>query len=100
MLAPHLYVHVVRCNKTMQTKEPKMKRRYVIPDLLATLTADALFGGRIPLRPDEPAPSKSPDGALKRLATWLRHARARVAVPDPATMVAPLGSLNSLKDER
>jgi hypothetical protein len=70
------YVVVVHCNTMVQAKECKMKRQYATPDLLATLTADALFGSHATRRPEEPpAPAKPGSGILERFATWARANR-------------------------
>ena len=74
-----------------------MKRQYVIPDLLASITAEALFGGRVNRRPDEPAPAQPSPGALKRFASWVRANGAPAANRSRPTarMAAP-----PLKEER
>ena len=58
-----------------------MKRQYVIPDLLASLTADALFGVGTHLHPDEAAAAA--EAARRRatqpgpISTWLNNRRQR-----------------------
>ncbi len=67
-----------------------MKRQYVIPDLLASLTADALFGVGTHLHPDEAAAAaemarrRTQPG---RISTWLKDRRQRAA--KAATPLAP-----------
>ena len=41
-----------------------MKREYVVPDLLASMTADALFAGKPGLRAVQPAPREQPSRLL------------------------------------
>jgi len=74
-----------------------MKRQYVIPDLLASMTADALFGVGAHLHPDEAAARAQADAdqaAVRtarggRLSRWIAHRRlsrvARSAAASPAT---------------
>ena len=70
-----------------------MKRQYVIPDLLASLTADALFGVGTHLHPDEAAAAA--ESARRRasqpgrISTWLSNRRQRGS---KATLSAPLAS--------
>ena len=70
-----------------------MKRQYVIPDLLASITADALFGGRVAGRPDEPAPAQPGPGTFKRLAKWMRTNRTPVEGPQPPAARAPAAEI-------
>ena len=74
-----------------------MKRQYVIPDLLASITADALFGGRGSRRPDEPGPEQPAPSTLKRLASWVRASGAPNA---EARRPAARTAKPPLKDER
>jgi len=79
---------MVHCNRA---KAVTMKRQYVIPDLLASITADALFGVGVHLHPDEAAAlakvdaAKAATRAARRgggLAGWLaRKRRAQLAAP-------------------
>ena len=69
-----------------------MKRQYVIPDLLASLTADALFGVGTHLHPDEAAAAAETARRRAqpgRISTWLKDRRQRAAKaatpPAPAT---------------
>ena len=55
-----------------------MKREYVIPDLLARLTADALFSGSPRRNATAPA-AASPPSALERIGHWFRRAPEAVA---------------------
>ena len=50
-----------------------MKRQYVIPDLLASLTADALFA-RSPRRDERAAPKATEPTARQRLGRWFKRA--------------------------
>lgn len=77
-----------------------MKRQYVIPDLLASITADALFGGRVARRLDEPAPARPGPGTFKRLVTWMRTRRNAVAGPGRAKRETsqPLSRMNNQHD--
>jgi hypothetical protein len=59
-----------------------MKRQYVIPDLLASLTADALFAGTPRHANATPATSNG-SSALKRLGRWFKRA------PEAAIDTAP-----------
>ena len=68
-----------------------MKRQYVIPDLLASLTADALFAGS-PRRDDRAAAKATEPTATQRLGRWFRraaeaasNATPRVVTPDTLT---------------
>ena len=70
-----------------------MKRQYVIPDLLASLTADALFAGS-PRRYENAGPEVSQPTAMQRLSRWFK--RAPDAALD-ATQRAP--ARDSLTDD-
>ena len=52
-----------------------MKREYVIPDLLASLTADALFAGA-PRGNSEAMPAATGPSTLQRLSQWFKRAPA------------------------
>ena len=91
------YVDIVQRNIVVQSKGFDMKRQYVIPDLLASITADALFAGRVVRRPDEPAPAEPGPGNFKRLATWIRTNRSPTAGLPPLAGQAPA---TSIKDEQ
>ena len=52
-----------------------MKREYVIPDLLASLTADALFGGARRGNA-EAMPAVTGPSTLQRLSRWFKRAPA------------------------
>jgi hypothetical protein len=47
-----------------------MKREYVVPDLLASMTADALFAGKPELQPMQPAGRERP--SIFSLGRWFR----------------------------
>ena len=59
-----------------------MKRQYVIPDLLASLTADALFAGT-PRRDERAMPGPTQPTAMERLSRWFQRA------PDAASNAMP-----------
>ena len=59
-----------------------MKREYVIPDLLARLTADALFAGT-PRSDAAVSPATTQPSAMRRLSRWFKRA------PDTAVDSAP-----------
>lgn len=61
-----------------------MKRQYVIPDLLASLTADALFAGT-PRRDERSGPAATLPSAMQRLSRWFKRA------PDAALDATPRG---------
>jgi len=67
-----------------------MKRQYVIPDLLASLTADALFGVGAHLHPDEAAAAaetaRRRAAQPGRISTWLTNRRERAI---KATLTRP-----------
>ena len=75
-----------------------MKRQYVIPDLLASITADALFGVRAHLHPDEAAALAKADAAKAAaraaqpggsLSKWLARTRLRQSAAPPAVTPNP-----------
>jgi hypothetical protein len=70
-----------------------MKRQYVIPDLLASLTADALFSGTT--RRDQRAVSASNQPtAMERLSRWFKRA------PQAASNSTPgAGARDTLTDD-
>jgi hypothetical protein len=59
-----------------------MKRQYVIPDLLASLTADALFAGT-PRLNERSMPAQTQPTAMERLRRWFKRA------PDAASNAVP-----------
>jgi hypothetical protein len=66
-----------------------MKREHVIPDLLASMTADALFGGT---KPSRPAPPVGKQRSVFNLRRWFKSAegwQATASKPpeSPATRV-------------
>ena len=69
-----------------------MKRQYVIPDLLASLTADALFGVGTHLHPDEAAAAaetaRRRANQPGRIATWLKDRRQRATQAGATTPLA------------
>ena len=58
-----------------------MKREYVVPDLLASMTADALFAGKPELQAVQPAPRVQP--SIFSLGRWFKsepaHSGAAIA---------------------
>jgi hypothetical protein len=75
-----------------------MKRQYVIPDLLASITADALFGVGVHLHPDEAAALAKADAAKAaaraarrggRLSWLARGHRARSAASPSSPPTIP-----------
>src|SRR6267378_511009 len=60
-----------------------MKRINVSPDLLASMTADALFGGRSNQRPAEPAGPKPT--RTSRLGRWFKPRPASPAASKPSS---------------
>jgi hypothetical protein len=60
-----------------------MKRINVSPDLLASMTADALFGGRSNQRPAEPAGPKRVK--TSRLGRWFKPRPANPAASKPSS---------------
>jgi hypothetical protein len=73
-----LSLMLVWCNAAQATRKV-MKRQYVIPDLLASLTADALFGVGTHLHPDEAAAvaeaARRRSAQTGRLSAWLKGRR-------------------------
>jgi hypothetical protein len=66
-----LHLVIVRCTKLAQAvKGTPMKREYVVPDLLASMTADALFSLGSPKNSTESTRPK----LNERLGRWLRRA--------------------------
>lgn len=62
-----------------------MKREYVIPDLLASITADALFAGA-PHNNAVASPASGHPSAMQRLTRWFKRTPHPVAdTPAPAT---------------
>jgi hypothetical protein len=51
-------------------KELGMKREHVVPDLLASMTADALFAGKPELQAVQPAPREQP--SIFSLGRWFK----------------------------
>ncbi|MEP6943802.1 MAG: hypothetical protein ABI981_12740 [Betaproteobacteria bacterium] len=70
-----------------------MKRQYVIPDLLASLTADALFGVGTHLHPDEAAAAaetaRRRAAQPGRISIWLENRRQRATKAKVALPFAP-----------
>ena len=70
-----------------------MKRQYVIPDLLASLTADALFAGS-PRHANATQVTSDGPSAMQRLGRWFKRS------PEAATSTAPnAASSNTLTDD-
>jgi hypothetical protein len=63
-----------------------MKREYVIPDLLASLTADALFSGSPRRFASDSAPASGPS-VLQRMRQWFKRAPQAAANSLPKTAV-------------
>ena len=71
-----------------------MKREYVIPDLLASITADTLFADGPLTRPVHSAGSSQPS-AMQRLSRWFKRAPEAVV----GTTAAPATARHTLTDD-
>ena len=81
-----------------------MKRQYVIPDLLASLTADVLFGVGTHLHPVHSNPDEAAAAAETgrrratqpgRVSTWLNNRRQRATKAKLSTTLASATSKES-----